>query len=170
MNEIQTSSENMKTTVDASTSKIGAFEGTLEELSDSSTKIVDYSYHMENSVFIVLAKIDHILYKSRAYNSIISLKPILKAQSTHECSLGEWYDNEGKRRFSYTDSYARISKPHSIVHQNANENLKQLEGDADLNTLKDADRIISNFELMEEASDELFTLMDRMLDESKVSS
>ncbi|HIC12727.1 MAG TPA: hypothetical protein EYO75_05050 [Sulfurimonas sp.] len=34
--------------------------------------------NMENSIFIVLAKIDHILYKSRAYNSIMSLDPILK--------------------------------------------------------------------------------------------
>lgn len=34
--------------------------------------------NMENSIFIVLAKIDHILYKARAYNSIMSLDPILK--------------------------------------------------------------------------------------------
>jgi len=34
--------------------------------------------NMENSIFIVLAKIDYILYKARAYNSIMSLDPILK--------------------------------------------------------------------------------------------
>jgi len=170
MNDIQTSSENMKVTVEASTNKIGAFEDTLQDLSENSTKIVDYSYHMENSVFIVLAKIDHILYKSRAYNSIISLEQILNAQSTHECSLGKWYDDEGKRRFSYTNSYTQMARPHTVVHENANENLKQLQGNADTNTLNNAEMILSNFTTMEEASDELFTLMDRMLDESKVSS
>ncbi len=167
MNEIQTSSEAMKTTVEGSTEKINNFEGTLHELSKSSTQIVDYSYAMENSVFIVLAKIDHILYKSRAYNSIVSLKKILPTSNPHECRLGKWYDGEGKRRFANTSSYSKMANPHAIVHNNANSNLAYLENNADENTLLNSEKIIGNFELMENASQELFTLMDRMLQESK---
>ena len=167
MNEIHTSSENMKDTVNQSTHRIEDFEGTLVELSSNSTNIVDHSYQMENSVFVVLAKIDHILYKSRAYNSVISLTKILETQSTHECNLGSWYDHEGKARFSKTASYPKIAAPHDIVHKNANVNIDYLEGDAELNTLQNAEKIISNFELMESASEELFSLMDSMLIESK---
>jgi len=166
MNEIQSSSENMKETVNDSTQKIEEFEGTLIELSQNSTKIVDYSYHMENSVFLVLAKIDHILYKSRAYNSIISLNKILKKLNTHECNLGTWYDGEGKERFANTKSFARIASPHDIVHQNANTNIDFLDGDAETRTIQNAQTIIDNFEEMEKASTELFTLMDSMLVES----
>lgn len=167
MSEIQTSSDQMKETVEGSTGKIGAFEGTLIDLSENATRIVDYSYQMENSVFVVLAKIDHILYKSRAYNSVMSLKKILKEQSTHECSLGQWYDEEGKRRFSHTKSYPNIAAPHSIVHNNANTNLGYLEKDAQLQTLAHSEVILKNFEKMEEASHQLFTLMDQMLLEAK---
>ena len=167
MNEIQTSSENMKVTVDASTEKINSFEGTLIELSDSSTKVVDYSYAMENSIFVVLAKLDHILYKSRAYNSIISLDKVLPAQSPHECNLGKWYDGEGKRRFSETSSYSKLNAPHAIVHNNANSNLKYLDSDAQNQTLDNDKEIIKNFDTMEDASTELFTLLDNMLVESK---
>ncbi len=168
MSEIQTSSEVMKETVDASTSKIEEFETTLIELSDTSSKIVDQSYYMENSIFVVLAKIDHILYKSRAYNSLISLKKVLKAINSHECNLGKWYDNEGKKRFNNTEAYPKMEKPHNIVHVNANKNLSYIESqNPQADVLAHSENIIHNFEEMEDASEKLFTLMDTMLIESK---
>jgi len=166
MNEIQTSSEDMKVTVDDSTQKIEDFEHTLVELSEGSSKIVDSSYHMENSIFIVLTKIDHILYKSRAYNSLVTLEPILKEVTAHECNLGKWYEGEGKERFSQTNTYAKIAAPHIIVHKKANANLKYLHENAKEQTLEHADIIIENFDKMEDASHELFDLMDKMLQES----
>jgi methyl-accepting chemotaxis protein len=167
MNEIQTSSEAMKETVDTTTKKIETFEDTLVELSDSSTNIVSNSYRMENNVFVVLAKIDHILYKSRAYNSIMSLRPILKNIDSHQCNLGVWYDGEGKNRFASTLAYTKISEPHNIVHKNANANLSFLENNPEMNTLQNSKIIITNFDRMEEASEELFALMDNMLEESR---
>ena len=94
MSEIQTSSDIMKATVEGSTQKINGFEETLIELSNNSSQIVDYSYGMENSIFVVLAKLEHILYKSRVYNSIVSLKKIFQQQNTHQCDLGTWYEGE----------------------------------------------------------------------------
>jgi len=164
MNEIQSSSDEMKETVDATTTKIEEFETTLVELSDGSEHIVDRSYQMENNVFVVLAKIDHILYKSRAYNSMISLKPILKEVNAHQCNLGVWYDGEGKARFANTASYPKLAAPHECVHKNANTNLHYLSGNVEEDTLAHAEEIISNFNRMEEASEELFILMDKMLE------
>ena len=170
MSEIQGSSTLMRTTVEGSTEKINNFESTLEELSSSSTEIVTYSYEMENSIFIILAKLDHILYKSRAYNSVMSLEKILVTSTPHECRLGIWYDNEGKERFQNTSSYAKISSPHAKVHNNANQNLSYLDNNAENETLANADIILSNFDEMESASNELFELMDKMLLESKSKS
>ena len=167
MSEIQGSSSVMRTTVEASTEKINGFEDALAELSDNSTQIVTYSYEMENSIFVVLAKLDHILYKFRAYNSVMSLEKLLVTLSPHECRLGVWYDNEGKSRFEKTASYSKIAAPHAIVHQNANHNLTYLENDPVNDTLSHADEIITNFDKMETASNELFELLDNMLIESK---
>ena len=168
MNEIQTSSEAMKVTVEASAAKINSFEDTLLKLSTSSSDIVNYSYNMENSVFVVLAKIDHILYKARAYNSIVTLKKVLPTSNPHECRLGKWYDNEGKRRFSQTQAYPKMSAPHAVVHNNANKNLEFLEKDAS-EVIKQSEVIIKNFIDMEAASSELFVHMDSMLQESKTA-
>jgi len=167
MNDIQTSSETMKETVDSSTEKINNFESTLIDLSDSSTRIVNYSYNMENNIFVVLVKLDHILYKSRAYNSIISLKRVLNNLSPTQCRLGLWYEGEGKQRFSSMSSYSKISAPHAIVHNNANANLSFLDKDAQNDTLKNDELIFKNFDQMEVSSAELFELLDEILVESK---
>jgi methyl-accepting chemotaxis protein len=166
MNEIQESSGTMKTTVEGSAGKINEFEGTLIELSDNSGEIVNYSYEMENSIFVVLAKLDHILYKSRAYNSVMALEKLLTNQTPHECSLGTWYDNEGKSRFSATSSFSKMVTPHAIIHDTANKNLTYID-DTATSTLDNADEIVRNFDKMEDASNELFTLLDTMLVESK---
>ena len=167
MSEIQASSESMKVTVEGSSSKISEFEGTLVTLSDNSMQIVDSSYAMENSIFVVLAKIEHILYKSRAYNSLMSLEKILPTSSPHECKLGEWYDEEGKKRFSKTPSFDKVVVPHATVHENANVNLHYLDEDALNTTLANSDTILENFDKMEIASEELFVILEKMLKESK---
>ena len=168
MNEIQTSSDKMKTTVEGSTQKISGFEATLIDLSDNSSKIVSSSYAMESNVFVVLAKLDHILYKSRSYNSMLSLKELFSSTTSSECRFGKWYANEGKKRFSDTDSYHKIAAPHSTVHSAANKNLLFIkEEDAQKNIHLKSDDIINNFDEMENASQKLFSLLDNMLKESK---
>ncbi|MDQ1244774.1 MAG: hypothetical protein QG565_1114 [Campylobacterota bacterium] len=165
MSEIQTSSDNMKKTVEGSTGKISGFEETLIELSDNSSKIVNYSYKMENSVFIVLAKLDQILFKSRAYNSIISLKNVVPSKAGEKCRLGEWCSEEGARRFAKTESFPKLDAPRIMVSKKVHENLSYLEKDAENETLKNADKIIKNFDDMEDVSSEVFVLLDKMLKE-----
>jgi chromosome segregation ATPase len=165
MSEIQTSSDNMKTTVEGSTQKISGFENTLIELSENSSKIVNYSYRMENSIFIVLAKLDQILFKSRAYNSIISLKNVVPSKAGEKCRLGEWCSDEGKVRFANTESFPKLDAPRIMVSKKVHENLSYLEKDAEENTLKNADKIIKNFDDMEDVSSEVFVLLDKMLKE-----
>ena len=167
MNEIQESSTSMKKTVEGSATKINEFEGTLVELSENSTEMVNYSYSMENSIFIVLAKLDHILYKSRAYNSILSSKKLLPVYTIHDCSLGKWYDSEGKERFNTTTSFSKLTTPHNIIHSNTNTNLAYVDDSSPSTTLIHSDEILTNFDKMEEASAELFLLLDNMLEESK---
>lgn len=165
MSDIQTSAEEMNMVVDSSSDKINKFEHTLIHLNESSSCIVDSSYKMENSVFIVLAKIEHILYKSRAYNSVMTCGHQLDTMDTHQCRMGQWYDNEGKRRFGKTTSYPKLKDPHEKVHQKANENLKFVQT-YEGKCIDHGPQIVENFKEMEKASHELFVLMDTMLSEA----
>ncbi|MBE0498039.1 MAG: CZB domain-containing protein [Campylobacterales bacterium] len=169
MNDIQTSSEHMSEVVESSSQKITNFESTMAELNENSTKIVDYSYDMENSIFIVLAKIDHIIYKSNAYNTIITATPQLKISDHHNCRLGQWYENEGSRRFGETASYKQIPRPHKIVHDTANKNASYLSDGIEDSHVEVGAEIVARFEEMEKASNELFVLLDSMLREARKS-
>lgn len=166
MSEIQTSAEEMNEVVERSSSSIISFEDTLVQLSEGSSNIVTSSHNMENSSFIILAKIDHILYKARAYNSVMVCDHKLKSMDAHQCSLGKWYDGEGKERFGRMNSYELIKVPHQIIHQNANKNLTFIDKGED-NLLNNSTEIIANFKEMENASERLFTLMDNILIESR---
>ena len=167
MSDIQTSSNVMSEVVEESTSKIYSFEETLTSLSQNSSNIVRASYGMENSVFLVLAKMDHILYKARAYNSIMTAKPTLAVVDHHGCRLGKWYDSDGKERFGTANSYSKLAPFHATVHKSANSNMRFLESnDPTSNILANKNEIFSNFQDMEKASAELFVLLDNMLLES----
>ncbi len=164
MNDIQTSSEDMTAIVESSSNQIMGFESTMGELANNGTSIVDYSYNMENSTFIVLAKIDHIVYKTKAYNSMINSNLELAVVDHHNCRLGKWYDGEGATRFSNSPSFKSFNEPHKVVHDH---NMKYLDS-GDLEILFDnADDIIGNFKEMEAASEKLFIAMDSMLEEAK---
>lgn len=170
MNEIQTSSDSMKVTVEKSTKKINDFEDTLVTLSDTSTKIVNSSYNIENSIFVVLAKLHHILYKARAYNSILTLKKALEDTTHMECDIGKWYVSEGKARFDkHAPSFGKIDTPHAKLHDSANHVIRLLDSkNVVSNILEHENEILHNFDEMEAASDELFVLLETILKESKI--
>jgi len=165
MSEIQTSAEEMNEVVERSSSSIINFEGTLVQLNEGSSQIVHSSHRMENTTFVILAKIDHILYKARAYNSVMLCDQQLEAVDSHQCRMGKWYDNEGKERFGRTNSYSLMKDPHAVVHTNANKNLAFIDGGEE-RMLTHSSEIVSNFKEMENASDRLFSLLDNMLSEN----
>ncbi len=166
MSDIQTSAESMSKVVDTSSEQIYAFGETLVTLNDNASNIVHDAFSMENNIFIVLAKIDHILYKSRAYNSVISNEHIIDTMNSHDCRLGKWYEKEGKERFASTSSYSAIASPHQIVHDSANKNINFADTHSIVEVVDNTNEIIKNFNAMEEASSKLFILLDSMLQEA----
>jgi hypothetical protein len=166
MDEIEKSADEMNKVVGKATQRINAFEETLVRLNESSSNIVTSSYMMENSVFIVLAKIDHILYKSRAYNSLMRCEQRLEIMDTNQCTVGKWYNDEGRRRFGHTESYKALKVPHEIVHNEANKNLTILKDKNPDACILYADQIVINFAKMENASIELFSHMDNLIREA----
>ncbi len=162
MSEIQNSAEEMNKGVERSSHSIITFEDTLIQLNEGSSKIVSSSHAMENSSFIISAKIDHILYKARAYNGIMTCDHKLTPIDPHHCGLGIWYDGEGKERFGKLKNYELIKTPHISIHQNANKNLAYIDRGEEY-LINHSQEILENFKEMEKASEELFTLMDKVL-------
>jgi methyl-accepting chemotaxis protein len=142
------------------------FKETMNNFNTDATGMSSIVEDMEHQIFIILAKIDHIIYKSKAYNTLINLDKEAVFDNYQSCRFGKWYTSTGKEHYKQTTSYPKIDKPHTTVHEVADKNLEFIK-DSD-RRLENGAEIIQNFKEMEMASRELFALLDTMREEAKV--
>jgi len=115
-----------------------------------------------------LAKIDHIIFKTNAFSALFNGKTTHTFADHHNCRLGKWYESgAGKAHFAHLPSYAKLNTPHMSVHNSVFANLEFIKDGDHVSENRDA--VMQNFKSMEEASNELFGHMDKLLAESKTS-
>ena len=134
-----------------------AFNAMAEQSSTDANKI--------NNIFLVsIAKIDHIVLKSRAYSAVLDENKNVDLPSHENCKFGGWYQNEGKEQFGHVKSYQAIKKPHEILHNSIFKNMHYVQSDT-VYAKENTKDIIENFTEMEKASEELFELLGKMINE-----
>jgi hypothetical protein len=116
-------------------------------------------------VFVVLAKIDHTIYKSNAYSSVFRRQKRIDFPSPTTCSLGRWYAGSAKEKFGHCSSYKAIDKPHHEIHRLVDKNISYVFPKDKV--LEHKNEIIENFKAMEEHSSELYKMMEDMLEKSR---
>ncbi len=160
--DIQQASEKI-TALSSDTKKyMQELEDALRMFNQNASSVANESLKMEGKMFLTLAKIDHMVFKSNAYLSMSEGKQTQEFGSHIGCRLGKWYAGDGKARFGATKSFATLDAPHKKVHDSVIGSMAMLQnGEA---TLK-KDEILQNFNSMEDASNELFRLMEIMLAE-----
>jgi len=144
-----------------STQSVETLYSSLEQFSKTSESVLASSRLMKNKNFVVLAKIDHVLFKDDA------LHHLQESQHKHfddhtTCRLGKWYEGEGASYFSHSQSFHNMLKPHAVVHNKVLNTFDLLKDSA---TLKNQDKIKQNFIEINQASNDLFKYMDKMLEE-----
>ena len=157
-------SKELNKIAEASTQSVGTLYESLSQFSKASESVLSSSRYMKNKNFVVLAKIDHILFKADALTHVSQGES--KEFSNHtNCRFGKWYTGEGQEQFSHSKSFRAINTPHALVHKNVLDTFALLEN---ANALEHEQEIKENFISMENASNTLFDLMDKMLDEEVV--
>jgi methyl-accepting chemotaxis protein len=162
--EIQSNSEDMAVISDNATRTIDEFANTLKTFQSNAQNSAEYAGFIRDSLFMVLVKIDHILFKSNAYTSVIAQKSLASFGDHKGCRLGKWYLDEGKERYGHTKSYALIDEPHAKVHTNVLKNIKIVDAGSVMEP-KNENEIINNFRVMEDESAKLFDILDRVVSE-----
>jgi methyl-accepting chemotaxis protein len=164
-NLIQDKSQRMTELAEESSSSVENFNDTMSGLNTDAQNMADIVEKMESSVFVTLAKIDHIIFKATAYDTIVAADDTVHFTRHTECRLGKWYETTGKVRFGTTDAYKKAIVPHKNVHDMVHNNLLYLQnGDT---RVENQEIITQNFKTMEAASDELFVLLDNMIKETQ---
>ena len=101
--------ETMNVLAEESSTAVENFNITMGELNSDAMEMAEIVNDMENRVFIVLAKIDHIIFKADAYNAIVDAETTKSFSKHTDCRLGKWYESTGKERFGTTNSYKKCS-------------------------------------------------------------
>ena len=166
-NGIHANSERINDIANISADSVTNFEQTLQEFNTDAIQTANISKKIENKTFAILAKIDHVVFKTEAYSTIVNEKLDKQLTSDHECRLGKWYyEGEGKEHFQNTKAYPLIKEPHRVVHERAKESLELIKQGFNEKMI---DTLVNNFKELENASDRLFKLLDEMSEE-KLSS
>ncbi|MFK5881610.1 MAG: methyl-accepting chemotaxis protein [Sulfurospirillum sp.] len=162
-NGIHANSERIDGIANDSVENIVNFETTLNDFSKDATKTADISLKVENKTFTILAEIDHIIFKTKAYSAVLNERKDELFTNDQTCRLGKWYYNgDGKKHFEKTKNYPLIKEPHEIVHQSIADNLEIIQQGFSMDKL---DLIVENFTEMEKASKKLFDLLNDMSEE-----
>lgn len=162
--DIQNNSEQISQIADASSSVINEFETTFEGFAGTASESAKVAIAIQNKLYTTLVKVDHIVFKSRAYSTVLEGDKEAEFADHHHCRMGKWYDAAGRERFGSTKSYKAMDKPHQIVHNSVFENLEYVKQESTLKS-DNPDKIVKNFSAMEDASKQLFILLDGMVEE-----
>lgn len=161
--DLQEGSEMTNNIAQSSAKSIQTFSQTFEQFSRDAKRASAYANAIENMIHVLLVKIDHTIFKSNAYTSIVRREKRMEPKKHTECNLGLWYKGFGKEKFGMTKGYPLIEKPHAAIHQYVNTNLEFISPTD--RVVENHKQIIANFEAMEKSSLEMYGYLKMMLDE-----
>ncbi|MBN2816463.1 MAG: CZB domain-containing protein [Campylobacterales bacterium] len=135
--------------------KLDEFIHILQILIDNAQEISRDNEFTGHELFANMAKLDHMVYKNRAYSSVFKGKLDIELTSHTECRFGKWYDTEGKAVFGKNPNFQQMVIPHKEVHEYIKEAMSLIESN-------EFDKIIELFRKVEHASHTLFDGLDNM--------
>ena len=163
-NEMRTNSDEITDIAQASNDVIHEFENTFSELNDQANTTHGVAVHIQNRLFTSLVKVDHILFKSNAYSTVLNEDETKEFSDHKHCRMGKWYLGLGQERFGKTTAFKKMDAPHAAVHDAVAKNMVYVKEHSVLND-GNPEKIVENFKEMEDASLELFKDLDTMVNE-----
>ena len=164
--EMQADSEEMRLNAVQSLHVIGQMAERFASFNDSANKTLSDATYAHDLSFTSLIKVDHLIYKQRAYGMLNQVEDQTAVQAVavdhHHCRLGQWYDGVGRQDFGALQAFRLLETPHAKVHDNIHEVSHLMAGkwleDPDIH-----DRIILFMEKAEQASLEVMKFLAQMV-------
>jgi methyl-accepting chemotaxis protein len=151
---MQEFSEDMDQEVSISLEKLEIFNRSLSELIASAHSIKIENKVISDSLFLDLAKLDHIVFKLSAYDSVFKENSSTPFSSHTECRFGKWYLESGKEVLA-SSLLNDINTSHKVLHDSIKAIPKLIEN----GKIANAEVIIKLFEETEKSSVKLFSLL-----------
>ena len=163
--EINGHSKSMEELSRSSDEQMTNFQEKMKILKKNSDLISEENKDVTNAIFIILTKLDHLIFKANAYKTVFTGKITGNFASDHECRLGKWYyEGEGKKDFGKVPSYNKLAQPHKEVHDNIKKAVKCVETGT---CTKNSQNVMIYFGAAEKASMKVMQSLDNILQEEK---
>ncbi|NOX16488.1 MAG: chemotaxis protein [Epsilonproteobacteria bacterium] len=162
--DIQNNTNEISQIASNSSQTIESFRESMVEFNQDANESSKATLFAEDKSFATLVKIDHIVYKTKAYTSILNEIPNPDMLvDGHNCRFGKWYDTKGKESFGSTAAYKTLVEPHYHIHDTVILSEKELKENG-LNK-ENVDFYLKNMTEMEKESVKVFELLDKMVEE-----
>jgi methyl-accepting chemotaxis protein len=165
---MQENATEMRQMTASSSVVVSELANTFGRFAEAAGKTERESVVAHDKSFTTLVKMDHMIYKQRAYLSLNSGGDSAYTQPVgvdhRNCRLGKWYLGDGKEMFGNLPAYKSLDLPHSKVHGGAHRVLEQLNLDWENNTDVQM-AIMGSLKEMEEGSQGVMDMLDRMVAE-----
>ena len=152
----------------SSSAVVSLLADTFGRFAHSAQETERQAIRVHDKTFTTLVKMDHMIYKQRAYQSLNSngetqfTGPV--GTNHQQCRLGKWYQQEGLAVFGSQAAYPRLNAPHAAVHNGAHKVLagltKNWQTDIEVQM-----GIMTGLQQMEQGSVEVMTILDEMVHE-----
>jgi methyl-accepting chemotaxis protein len=166
--KMQKDSAEMHEIANSSQDVISQLENKFTQFNESAVTTLNGARYAQDLSFASLVKVDHIIYKQRAYVLIsdTSNQEIRDAVAVdhHNCRLGKWYEGAGKEVFGDSPSFRSLLAPHSKVHDCVHEVVAMLDQPWDKSDALQ-DQIISAMECAEDGSMGVMRNIDQVVAE-----
>jgi len=163
--EVHEHSSAMEELSNESNEQMMNFSSSVAELLENVKVIGVETTDVKNAAFVILTKLDHLIYKANGYTTVFTQRVHTDFASETECRLGKWYDSGiGREHFSNTASYVKLKAPHKKVHDEIKAAVACVqEGSC---TTK-SENVMTYFKAAEEASQEVVRILSQMLVEER---
>ncbi len=157
--------EAMKRIADDSSQVIGEFENDLHQFAARAKESAARLASASDRCFITLAKLEHVLYKQNSYRSLEagprSDEWRVASGESNNSRLASWCENDVGEHCD-EGLFEQLHEPYERVHSRMHEVLALVEDGRWQNDTKMLERILHDFQEMEEASTQALQIMHRM--------
>ena len=161
-------SDEMHEIANSSQGVIGRLEQKFGQFYESAVTTLEGARYAQDLSFASLVKVDHVIYKQRAYVLIDDAEneECKKAVSVDHtgCRLGKWYNGAGAEVFGGTTAFRSLLDPHSKVHECVHQMVGYLDQNWERNPAVQ-DNIFIALDCAEKASQDVMTALDRVVAE-----
>ena len=163
--EVHEHSQAMEKLSQSSNEQMDIFQDKMQVLTSNSLIISEENKDVTYAIFMVLSKLDHLLFKANGYKTVFKGEATGHFASDNECRLGKWYfEGTGKEKFGKCTSYSKMSTPHKLVHDSIKKAVDCVQKGT---CTEESQNVMTYFNDAEKASIQVIESLNAMLNEEK---